>query len=163
MAYLHLSWNGNFCWWLITKAHHGTTYLEVKPQGVRKASRNGLSVTSRMLFKQDQIYFQKIIVQSIMQTTVVCWKNCIAIETSHDWGACSPSNWQLMSYVWKKENFFQVEGLNPWPQTHNQSHTSNSGHNHCTTDLLIVNNNILNIAHHGTAPVQRQAIVSTSK
>jgi len=45
-------------------------YLEVKPQRVRKASGNGLCVTSRMLFKQDQIYFRKMVVQSIMQTTV---------------------------------------------------------------------------------------------
>ena len=49
--------------------HHQSTpcnYHEVRP-----ASENGWVWHSRMLYKQDQIYFQEIIVQTFMQTTVV--------------------------------------------------------------------------------------------
>ncbi|EDR03588.1 uncharacterized protein LACBIDRAFT_331383 [Laccaria bicolor S238N-H82] len=35
-----------------------------------KASKNGLSVTFQILFKQDQICFERYVVQGIMQTTV---------------------------------------------------------------------------------------------
>jgi len=47
------------------------TFIKALRPPQAEVSGNGLSVTSWMLFKQDQIYFQKIVVQSIMQMTVM--------------------------------------------------------------------------------------------